>query len=109
MPSNDCQIPKAKNCVGLREAIQSELIASWAPLLGIEQVELDNTFLLLGGESLLAVQAVAQVRERFGYELSIRSIFTKTVAEIAAEIAAARPDLRLTSATGSVGRAMKLL
>ena len=71
-------------------AVQSAVKDIWAALLGLKHVELADNFLLLGGESLLAVQAASRIRELFNYELSIRSIFTRSVAEIASEIVARR-------------------
>lgn len=60
----------------------------WASLLDVPTVEPDDNFLLLGGESLLAVQAASAIKEEFGCEISVRSIFTLTVSEVAAEIEA---------------------
>jgi len=66
----------------------------WAMLLDLDRVGIQDNFLLLGGESLLAAQAASRVRDQFGVELSLRSIFVGRVCEIAAEIEAmqARPN-----------------
>ena len=74
--------------VAPRNEIESAVASIWASLLEIERVGIHDNFLLLGGESLLATQAAARLRERFGREVSIRSIFIGTVAEIAEAISA---------------------
>jgi hypothetical protein len=55
----------------------------------MERVGIHDNFILLGGESLLAAQAAWRIRDRFGCEVTLRSILAGTVADIAAEIFAA--------------------
>jgi hypothetical protein len=69
-----------------RTAIEQAVAAIWAELLGIERVGVHDNFLLLGGESLLAVQAGSRIRTQFDCEVTMRSIFVQTVAEVAADI-----------------------
>ena len=68
------------------EAFVAEILAQ---LLKMEQVGVNDNLILLGGESLLAAQAAWHIRNRYGCEVSLRSILTGTVAKIAAEIVAA--------------------
>ena len=70
--------------------IEAAVLRIWTTLLQLEHVELMDNFLLLGGESLLATQAASRIKEQFGYDLSIRSIFTKSIEQIVTEIAANR-------------------
>jgi acyl carrier protein len=63
-----------------------------AEFLNIERVGIHDNFILLGGESLLAAQAAWRIQNRFGYEVTLRSILAGTVADIAAEIFAAGND-----------------
>ncbi|MDP9122908.1 MAG: AMP-binding protein, partial [Acidobacteriota bacterium] len=65
-----------------------ELLAGiWAQVLGLEQVSREQSFFELGGHSLLATQVASRVRDVFGIELPLRSLFTTpTVAGLAAEI-----------------------
>lgn len=68
-----------------------------AKLLNVERVGANDNLILIGGESLLAAQAAWKIRERFGCEVSLRSILTGTVTEIAAEVLAATieaPELK---------------
>lgn len=60
-----------------------------AEFLNIERMGIHDNFILLGGESLLAAQAAWKIQNRFGCEVTLRSILAGTVADIAAEIFAA--------------------
>jgi pristinamycin I synthase-3/4 len=72
-----------------------ELIAAlWSKTLGIEPVErigARDNFFTLGGHSLLATRLVFALRDAFGVDLPVRSVFqASTVAEQAELIASAR-------------------
>jgi phthiocerol/phenolphthiocerol synthesis type-I polyketide synthase E len=61
----------------------------WSSVLGVTTVRADSDFFDLGGNSLVAVQLIAQIREATGVRLPMRAIFeTPTVAEMAAIITA---------------------
>lgn len=79
--------------------LELQIARIWAEVLDLDTVGLHDNFLLLGGESLLATQVAAQIRARLGYEISIRSIFVGTVAEVAAELAAQPPPAAPNPAT----------
>ncbi|MEW2399419.1 amino acid adenylation domain-containing protein [Streptomyces sp. NPDC046862] len=71
-----------------RTPAEEELADIWAGLLGLERVGVTAGFFDLGGNSLAAVRMVAEVRDRLGVELPLRSLFgnATTIASIAARI-----------------------
>lgn len=64
-----------------------QIAAIVADLLGLEKVEDDDNFFMLGGHSLLGTQLIMRVHDAFGVDLSLRTVFTQpTVAGISAEL-----------------------
>ncbi|HEX4953893.1 MAG TPA: amino acid adenylation domain-containing protein [Thermoanaerobaculia bacterium] len=56
-------------------AIEEKMIAIWRELLGIERVTPADGFFALGGHSLLATRLLSRVRDAFGVDLGLRSLF----------------------------------
>jgi amino acid adenylation domain-containing protein len=88
--------PKAGNMlrddtyVAPRTTIEGRVAGILAALLGLEQVSIEDNFFLLGGHSLLGTQLISKVRDAFGVELGLRTLFDgPTVAELSAKIEAA--------------------
>jgi amino acid adenylation domain-containing protein len=62
-------------------------------VLGAPRVGADEDFFDLGGHSLLGMQVLSRVRQRWGVELPVRAVFqAPTVAALAARIDAARGE-----------------
>lgn len=82
--------------VAPRNSIERKLAEIWSELLGIEQVDVNDRFVVsihdhffdLGGHSLMAVRMFSRVREAFGVELPLNLIFTSapTIAGLAQAI-----------------------
>ena len=75
-----------------RNDVENGVAEILAEFLNMERVGIHDNFILLGGESLLAAQAAWRIQNRFGCEVTLRSILAGTVADIAAEIFAATND-----------------
>jgi amino acid adenylation domain-containing protein len=70
------------------EEVMAEL---WARVLKVGRMGRNDSFFDLGGHSLLATQLVSRVRETFGVEIAIRTLFeAPTVAGLSARVEAAR-------------------
>ena len=66
---------------------EQRLHAIVTPLLGLEQVGIDDNFFLLGGTSLMGTQVIERSTEAFGVELPLRTLFERpTIRLLAAEI-----------------------
>ncbi|MGC2255070.1 MAG: phosphopantetheine-binding protein, partial [Candidatus Acidiferrales bacterium] len=58
-----------------------------AKLLSLDQVNPNDNFFFLGGHSLLGTQLITRVRDVFGVDLSLKSLFDHpTVAQLSQEI-----------------------
>jgi amino acid adenylation domain-containing protein/non-ribosomal peptide synthase protein (TIGR01720 family) len=67
-----------------RTPIEQQLINIWTQVLGIESIGIHDNFFRLGGDSILAIQAVAKANQQ-GLALRPRQMFQyQTVAELAA-------------------------
>ncbi|HYO60111.1 type I polyketide synthase, partial [Archangium sp.] len=70
--------------VAPRDEVEAALAEIWSKLLGVEQVGIHDSFFQLGGHSLLGMQLLSQIRERFQVELPMRSLFeSHTIAGLA--------------------------
>jgi amino acid adenylation domain-containing protein len=77
----------ARQFVAPRTQTEATLAEIWAGLMSVEQVGAEDDFFALGGHSLLATKLVARVRDRFGVELPLRTLFEAPVlAALAAQI-----------------------
>ncbi|HEX6863493.1 MAG TPA: condensation domain-containing protein, partial [Thermoanaerobaculia bacterium] len=67
--------------------LEELLAAIWSEVLGVERIGPSDDFFGLGGHSLKVTQVLARVREAFGVELPVRSLFeSPTLAGLAARI-----------------------
>jgi len=64
--------------------LEELLAAIWGEVLRVDQVGVHDNFFDLGGHSLTAIQVVSRIRQAFGVEVALRSVFERpTVAALA--------------------------
>ncbi|RKH08173.1 amino acid adenylation domain-containing protein, partial [Corallococcus sp. CA053C] len=83
--------------VAPRSPLERTIADAWAQLLRIDRVGIHDSFFELGGNSLLALQCVARLRQAQGLELPIVQLFqSPTVAQLAAVLSGdtSRPSLK---------------
>ncbi|HSF38614.1 MAG TPA: amino acid adenylation domain-containing protein [Thermoanaerobaculia bacterium] len=86
LPAPEWQRPE-ESYQAPRTPVEEVLAGIWAELLGLERVGVNDDFFAIGGQSLLAMRLVAQVREIFPGELHLRTLFdAPTVAGLTAAL-----------------------
>lgn len=77
--------------VAPRDELEVRLCRIWEDALGVKSVGVKDDFFDLGGNSLLAVRLVAQMRKQFGGEVPINALFQKaTIEQLAEQLAHAQ-------------------
>jgi amino acid adenylation domain-containing protein len=70
-----------------RDPLEGTIAAIWAQVLGVEPVGVEDNFLDLGGNSLLAIRIIARLQETLQVELPLRTLFElPTISALAAFI-----------------------
>ncbi|MEU6687696.1 phosphopantetheine-binding protein [Streptomyces sp. NPDC046832] len=64
-----------------------QLILDWSSELLEEQVNGTDNFLDMGGHSVLALDLIARIKERFGVDVDLQLLFEHTFSEVAADVA----------------------
>src|SRR5262249_52828877 len=78
---------RGHECIAPRTPVEERMTSILAKLLRLEKVGVNENFFLLGGNSLLGAQVIARVRDTFGVELTLLSLFDHpTVSGLSAEI-----------------------
>ncbi|WP_413465005.1 amino acid adenylation domain-containing protein [Aerosakkonema funiforme] len=94
LPAPDSSRPELEeNYAEPRTPVEKVLAGIWAEILGVERVGINDNFIELGGQSLLAIQIISRVRETYQVELPLRCLFDEpTVAGLAQQIEIARRE-----------------
>ena len=75
-----------------RTEVEETLVGLWTNAIGIAPASLTQDFFLAGGHSLLAIQLIGRVRDRFSVNVPVRQLFeTPTIKGLAAFIEEHRP------------------
>jgi amino acid adenylation domain-containing protein/non-ribosomal peptide synthase protein (TIGR01720 family) len=83
----DLELPTAP-----RTLAEQQLVTIWQTLLGRDNIGINDNFFALGGDSILAIQAIAQANQ-VGLKLTPRQVFqAQTIAQLAA-IAGTTPTI----------------
>ncbi|MFJ9381852.1 amino acid adenylation domain-containing protein, partial [Streptomyces sp. NPDC101455] len=92
LPEPDGARPELAGFVAPATASEELLAGIWQHLLGVDRVGATDNFFELGGHSLLATQVVSRVREVFGVDLALTTLFDRpTIAGLAAALDAVAP------------------
>jgi amino acid adenylation domain-containing protein len=78
-PSAENTITNGEN-IAPRTLVERQLVGILAKLLQIDQLGVNDNFFLLGGHSLLAAELIASIRDAFGADLPLRTIFESPTA-----------------------------
>ena len=102
--------PLATPYAAPRGELEERVAALWREVLGLADLGVHDSFLELGGDSLLATRLMARLREELGVDLPMDRLFQEpTVAAVAAAVLEARAGLaeddeisRLLTSIGSL-------
>jgi len=85
-PDDNNMLPD-ENYVSPCTVLEEKLLLLVAELLGVDRVGMNDNFFLIGGHSLFGTRLIARIRDRFGVDLPLRSIFeSPTPAQLAQQI-----------------------
>jgi amino acid adenylation domain-containing protein len=78
--------------VPARNKVEQQLVKLWEALLGIQPIGVQNNFFELGGNSLLAVSLMLQIKQVFGQDLPLSTLVTAPTIEAMAELLSQSED-----------------
>src|SRR5205085_2085044 len=84
---DDTLIEPAENYVAPRSETEEIIASIWAEVLRLKRPGIHDHFFELGGQSLLASQVIARIRNVFRIEIPLRAVFeAPTIAGLAARV-----------------------
>ncbi len=89
LPTPTCENAlRDENLTPPRTELEGQVEAILTGLLGTNDLGVNDNFFMVGGNSFLGVQLIVRLRETFGVEVPLRSLFeAPTIAELSAHIA----------------------
>jgi amino acid adenylation domain-containing protein len=98
LPAPDASRPEpADSYVGPRDTLEMRLCHIWEGALGVRPVGVKDNFFDLGGNSLLAVRLMAQIRKHFDRNLPINALFQGATVEHLAGVLRGQPNNQSSS------------
>jgi amino acid adenylation domain-containing protein len=79
------------------DAIETQLVAIWCELLGVNRVGVHDNFFDLGGHSLLAVRLSATIERQFGRKLPVAILFQAPTVRLLAAWVSGKEEVKLSS------------
>ncbi len=67
---------KTNEVIGPSNKIELELCEIWERVLGLKKISVLDNFFNIGGDSILSIRIVSQIKE-LGYQISVKDIFSK--------------------------------
>ncbi|MCR8844949.1 amino acid adenylation domain-containing protein [Paenibacillus sp. SC116] len=87
-----------------RNSLEETISVIWCELLGLQQIDVFDTFFDLGGHSLLAMQTITRIRQQLDCQIPLRVLFEKpTIAAIAEYIHANAMDQSVQISAEGIG------
>ncbi|WP_037799630.1 phosphopantetheine-binding protein [Streptomyces ochraceiscleroticus] len=95
--------PQEQTLEAPRGETEPALAAEWRELLGVDRLGRDQSFFVLGGDSLLATRLVESVRKSSGVVVTLREFLAApTVRQLAELIESRRPSASEPMDEGSI-------
>jgi len=80
-------IQNTSEYVAPRNEIEEEVAIIWCSVFNLTKIGIHDSFIELGGESLMAIQITTRITETFDFKLPLNKIFElQTIAQIASYI-----------------------
>ena len=93
LPEPDVASLAQAEFVAPRNATEESLAAIWCGLLNLDKIGVHHNFFDLGGNSLLAIQAISRIKEHFGVQMKVADLFVYTsIAALARRLQEASAD-----------------
>jgi acyl carrier protein len=78
LPAPDPAAGRTREYLAPSGPVEESLAAACAELLGVERVGMRDNFFELGGHSLLATRLVTRLRDQYGLEVPLQTVFAST-------------------------------
>ncbi len=79
LPAPNIDEQLSKQYIAPRTETEMLLAEIWQDVLGVERVGIEDDFFELGGHSLLATQLASRVAKKFGIDMPLNTVFSKSV------------------------------